>query len=394
MTFEHRIANRFGDVSSSPIRDILSVVGHSEIISFAGGIPDPNLFPVEALKEASDWVLETHPKRALQYATTVGEPELRDQAARRLSKHLPTSPDQIQITSGSQEGIYLAAQALVDPGDTVLVEEPTYLAAVQAFRMGGARLVSVPADDEGVIPAELERLIVEHDPKLVYLIPTFQNPTGRTMSLERRQAVAEILIAHGTTLLEDDPYGEIRFDGEPVPPMCALPGMGAQTLYLNSMSKVLAPGVRVGWIRGEGPVMKAVEVAKQAVALQSSVTDQLMVARYLETNDLDAHVRTIIETYRGRRDALADGLVARFPDAKVNRPVGGMFCWAALGEGVDTQELFKLAIAEGVAFVPGWPFYAEHPDRSTMRLSYVTNSPETIAEGLDRLARAHAAYRA
>lgn len=393
MTFEHRIANRFGDVTSSPIRDILSVVGRAEIISFAGGIPDPALFPVDALRECSDWVLRTHPSRALQYATTVGEPELRAAAAARLSRHAPTTPEDIQITSGSQEGIYLAAQALVDPGDTILVEAPTYLAAVQAFRMGGANLVSVPADDEGVIPAELDRLIAEHDPKLVYLIPTFQNPSGRTMSLQRRQDVAEILIRRGTTLLEDDPYGELRFDGEAVPPMFSLPGMGERTLYLNSMSKVLAPGVRIGWIRGEGSIMKAVEIAKQAVSLQSSVTDQLTVARFLDTVDLDAHIGHIIETYRGRRDAMADGIAARFPDAVLNRPVGGMFCWASMGEGVDSQDLFRLALEEGVAFVPGWPFYADNPDRSTMRLSYVTNSPETINDGLDRLQRARVRYQ-
>ncbi|MGL5406027.1 MAG: PLP-dependent aminotransferase family protein [Propionibacteriaceae bacterium] len=392
MTYTQPIAQRFSDVASSPIRDILSVVGRADIISFAGGIPDPSLFPVAKIRESIEWVLAHQPSRALQYATTIGEPEIREQAARRLSRHLPTTADQIQITSGSQEGIYLAVQALVDAGDVVLVEEPTYLAAIQAFRMTGAEVISVPSDSDGVLPDALERLIQVHHPKFVYLIPTFQNPSGNCIPLERRHQIAEILVRTGTMLLEDDPYGEIRYDGDPLPPIASMPGMSAQTLLLNSMSKVLAPGLRVAWMRGEGPIMRAIEVAKQAISLQCSVTDQLAVARFLETEDLDAHIREIIEVYRSRRDTLHDSLSKILPDTKIEKPVGGMFYWAKLDDQIDTARLLTLAMEEGMAFVPGWPFYANNPDRSTMRMSFVTNTPNLITEGVTRLSRALARY--
>lgn len=306
-----------------------------------------------------------------------------------MNRHLPTTAAQVQVTSGSQEGIFLVGQTLIDPGDVVLVEQPTYLAAVQAFALAGARLVAVATDAHGMLPDALEAAIGSHHPKFVYLIPTFQNPTGRSMPAERRREVAEVLLRTGVPLLEDDPYGELRFDGEPVPPLASLPGMSAQTVLLNSASKVMAPGVRIGWLRAEGPILRSLEVAKQAVGLQSAVTDQLAVARYLATCDLDAHIARVVEVYRERRDAMADGLGRRLPaGATVTRPEGGMFLWVALGNGSDTAETLPAAVDAGVAYVPGWPFFASDPDHSTMRLSFVTNSPAVIDDGLDRLARA------
>ncbi|MGL4831348.1 MAG: PLP-dependent aminotransferase family protein [Propionibacteriaceae bacterium] len=394
MSFEFPVSHRFDNVSSSPTRDILAVLSRGDIISFAGGIPDPALFPVQKLAEASAWVYENRASRALQYSATPGEPELRAQAAKRVSRWLPTDASQIQITSGSQEAIFLVAMTICDEGDVILMEQPTYLAAVQSFSLLNCTLVAVPSDDNGVIPEELDRLIKEHNPKATYLIPTFQNPSGRCMSAERRQAVADVIIANDSTLIEDDPYGEIRFDGEAIAPISSLPGMSARSLYINSISKVVSPGLRVGWIRGEGEIMKQIEVCKQGSSLQGSVIDQLTVARFLETVDLDEHITKIIEAYRGRRDAMAQCLAELVPSAQITAPIGGMFFWAKFPDHIDTAKLNKYAIDEGVAFVPGFPFYAETPDNTTMRISYVTNSPEVIQEGVTRLARAIAKYEA
>lgn len=388
-TSAFRLSARFADVKSSPVRDIQAVIGRDDIITFAGGIPDADLFEADDFAAAFDYVLSHQAKRALQYASTPGEPELREQVALRLARQLPTHADQIQVTSGSQEGLFLVGMAMLDVGDVVLVEQPTYLAAVQAFSLAGARLVSVPSDDHGVLPDALAAAIAEHKPKFVYLVPNFQNPTGRTMPLARRQAVAELLVRTGTPLLEDDPYGELRYEGEPVPPLASLPGMAGQTVLQNSASKTMAPGVRIGWLRAEGDILRALEIGKQAVGLQTAVTDQLAVARYLATCDLDAHIAKVADAYRERRDAMVDGLRAVLPaQASVNRPEGGMFLWAELGPGVDTAATLPRALECGVAYVPGWPFYACDPDHSTMRLSYVTNTPAVIADGIGRLARA------
>ncbi len=384
-----RLSSRFAQMKSSPVRDILAVLGRGDIISFAGGIPDPTLFELTDFRESFAHVLEQQGARALQYASTIGEPELRDQAAQRLCRHLPTTAGQVQVTSGSQEGLYLVATTLVDPGDVILVERPTYLTAVQAFTLVGARMVGVDSDEYGMMPDALADAIETHDPKLVYLVPTFQNPTGHTMSAERRAAIAEVLVRAGVPLLEDDPYGELRFEGAPLPPIAAQPGMARQTVLLNSASKVMAPGVRIGWLRAEGQMLRSLEIAKQGVGLQTAVTDQLAIAHYLATYDLDAHIARVADVYRVRRDAMLASLDARLPEgATATRPEGGMFVWVRLGGDVDSAKVLPRAVDRGVAFVPGWPFYANNPDRTTMRLSFVTNSPETIGEGVGRLAAA------
>ena len=385
-----RLSSRFAQMKSSPVRDILAVLGRGDIISFAGGIPDPRLFELADFRESFAYVLEHYGARSLQYASTIGEPELREQAALRMSRHLPTAPNQVQVTSGSQEGLYLVATTLIDEGDVILVERPTYLTAVQAFTLVGARMVGVDSDEYGMLPDALAEAIETHDPKLVYLVPTFQNPTGRTMSGERRAAIAEVLVRTGVPLLEDDPYGDLRFEGEPLPPIAAQPGMAVQTVLLNSASKVMAPGVRIGWLRAEGQMLRSLEIAKQGVGLQSAVTDQLAIAHYMATYDLDAHIAKVAGVYRTRRDAMLAGLDARLPEgATTTRPEGGMFVWVRVGGDVDSAKVLAKAVDLGVAFVPGWPFYANDPDRTTMRLSFVTNSPELIEEGLTRLATAY-----
>ncbi|WAH96989.1 aminotransferase-like domain-containing protein [Arthrobacter sp. MMS18-M83] len=387
------VADRLRGVQSSPVREILSILSRGDVISFAGGIPDPGLFAVEEIRAAFDHVLTHQASKALQYASTEGEPALREQAAARMSCQLPTTSEQIQITSGSQEGLYLIGQALLDSGDVVLVERPTYLAAVQAFALSGAQMIGIPTDEHGVLPDELEQLIERHQPKFVYLIPTFQNPTGGCMPAARRHQVAEVLLRTGTALVEDDPYGPLRYSGDPVGPIAALPGMPAQTLLLNSMSKIMAPGLRVGWIRGEGPILRSVAIVKQAVGLQSPVTDQLAVAHYLATNDIDQHIRRLNAVYKTRRDAMHAELTGILPEgASMTNPDGGMFLWVRLGNDIDTSNLLPLAVEEGVAFVPGSAFYAHDPDQTTLRLSYVTNPPKVIAEGIQRLSRAIKTY--
>ena len=391
--FSFRIADRLRGVDSSPVRDLLEVVSKEGVISFAGGVPDPAYFEVDDVKAAYEWVFANHPARALQYASSEGELELREQAARRVSRHLPTTADQVQVTTGSQEGLFVVAQALVNPGDVILVERPTYLAAVQAFDLNGAHMVGVPTDEHGVVPEELERLIAEHSPTFVYLIPSFQNPSGICMPVERRRAVADVLLRTGAALVEDDPYGELCYTGEPMAPIASLPGMSAQTILLNSVSKIIAPGVRIGWMRSEGPIQFTLTVAKQAIGLQSPVPDQLAVARYLATADVEAHLERVRPVYAERARAMFAELEAVLPqDAHITRPDGGMFLWVRLGHGIDTARLLPLAVEEGVAFVPGASFYAHDPDESTMRLSFVTHAPDVIHEGVQRLGRALARY--
>lgn len=384
--FRFPVADRYAGMATSPLKEIFALAARPDVVSFAGGIPDPQLFAIDEVAAAYEWVLHEVGPRALQYGVSEGEPELREQAAARVSRHLPTDLEQIQITSGSQEGLFVAAQALIEPGDVVLVESPTYLAAVQAFAVHGARIVGVASDDGGVLPDALEAAIRRHRPKFVYLIPTFQNPTGRTMPAQRRRDVAEVLLRSDVALIEDDPYGELRFGGDAVEQIATLPGMAERTLLMNSMSKLMSPGLRIGWIRAEGEILQTLAVAKAAISMQSSVVDQLTVARYLATADLDAHVRRVSSIYRERRDAMATALSPVLPStAHVTRPEGGMFLWVALGGGIDAQTMLSAAVDAGVAYLPGWSFYAEDPDRSTMRLSYVTHSPAVIADGIERL---------
>ncbi|MFC7458375.1 PLP-dependent aminotransferase family protein [Brachybacterium sp. GCM10030267] len=384
--FHFPVAARYAGMESSPLKDIFTLAAREDVVSFAGGIPDPDLFALEDVAAAYDWVLTHQGHRALQYGVSEGEVELREQAAARLSRSLPTAASQIRITSGSQEGLFVVAEALLEPGDVVLVESPTYLAAVQAFSVHGARMVGVETDDDGVVPEALEEAIRTHHPRMVYLIPTFQNPTGRTMPVARRQAVADVLQRNDVPLIEDDPYGELCFTGSTWAPIASLPGMGERTLLLNSMSKLMSPGLRIGWIRAEGPVLDTLAVAKAAISMQSSVVDQLTVARYLETTDLDAHVTRVAAVYRERRDAMAQAIAPVLPaGAHVTHPDGGMFLWTALGDGYDAQTMLMDAVEAGVAYLPGWSFFAENPDRSTMRLSFVTHSPAVIEQAITRL---------
>jgi 2-aminoadipate transaminase len=384
-----RPSGRLHGVVSSPVRDLLALIGRPEVISFAGGLPAPELFDLDGLRAAFDRVLSTSAgRRHLQYAPTEGNADLRALvAARMTARGLPTAAGDLLITTGSQQALTLIATALLDPGAVVAVEEPTYLAALQCFQLAGARIVTVPGDADGADPAALAEVLETQRPRLLYLVPTFANPTGRTLTAQRRAAVAELAAAHGTWVVEDDPYGELRYRGEPVPALAAQPGAEDLILHLGSFSKIAAPGMRLGWVRSPAALRAALTVAKQAADLQTSTIDQAAAAAYLAAADLDRHVRGLRDAYRARRDAMIAAMPATAPPGSTwTDPDGGMFTWLRLPDGADSAALLPAALARDVAFVPGAPFYAGRPDPATLRLSFTTHTPDEIAEGMRRLA--------
>ena len=280
---------------------------------------------------------------------------------------------------------------LVEPGDRILVEEPSYLAALQAFQLAGAELVPVPCDDDGIDPDAAAVLAERHGARLLYVIPTFQNPTGRTLPLERREALAALARRAGLWVVEDDPYGELRYRGDPLPPLAALDGAEERVLSLSTLSKIAAPGLRIGWVRAPAALRHPLTIAKQAADLHSSTVDQAAAARWLETVDLDERIGALRAAYGARRDALVGGLAAALPPGSThNHPDGGMFVWARLPDGWDAAALLERALERDVAFVPGFPFFAGPPDTAALRLSFTTHSADEIAEGLRRLRAAWA----
>ncbi|MDX2821366.1 PLP-dependent aminotransferase family protein [Streptomyces ipomoeae] len=382
-------AERVVAVGGSPIRDILAVTSRPEVVNFEGGLPAPELFDGEGIAAAYRDVLAESAGRALQYATTEGEPVLRAALAARYGKRgLATDADELLVTTGSQQALSLLATALVEPGEAVLVEEPCYLAALQAFRFAGARVVAVPGDEDGVDPDALAELVARTRAKLFYTVPTFQNPTGRTLPGERRAAVASVAARLGLWIVEDDPYGELRFEGERVPWIASYPGAEDRTALLGSFSKVMAPGMRLGWLRAPAGLRRACAVAKQAADLHTPTVNQLAAARYLADRDLDAHAARVAAAYRERRDAMLTALPDALPEGSTwNRPQGGMFLWVRLPSSYDTTALLPRVVEQNVAYVPGAPFYAGEPDRATLRLCFVTQAPEEIREGVRRLGK-------
>jgi 2-aminoadipate transaminase len=380
------LARRMARVQASAIREILKVTERADVLSFAGGLPAPEAFPALALARAHAEVLADDAAAALQYAPTEGYAPLRAWVAERMTRRgLPAAAEQVLITAGSQQGIDLVAKTLVDPGDLVLVEAPSYLAALQAFSTYEARFEPVETDDEGMRIDALERSLRERTPKLIYLVPNFQNPRGTTLGLARRARIAQLAAEHGVTVLEDDPYCELRYRGAALPPIAGLEP-SASVIHLGTFSKTLAPGLRLGYLVADEGIIPALTIAKQAVDLHSGSLAQRAVSRLLETFDYEAHLRGLRRLYAERLDAMLASIEHCFPEGTSwTRPEGGMFVWMQLPAGLDARELLVDAMREKVAFVPGAPFYPAEPRRDTLRLNFSNRPPAAIAEGMARL---------
>ncbi len=387
-TIQPSFARRTTGVRTSFIREILKVTENPAVISFAGGLPSPELFPVEEVAEAARAVLMDHGRAALQYSTTEGFLPLREWIAERYARRfgLVVSPEEILVTTGSQQGLDLIAKVFIDPGSPVLVEQPGYLGALQAFSVYEPEFVPLASGDRGPDPAETAAVLRERRPRLFYTVPNFQNPTGATFGLATRRAAAEGANEAGAVLIEDDPYGELRYRGAELPPMRSL---NPATLMLGSFSKIVAPGLRLGWVCAPREVLRKLVVMKQAADLHTDVFAQRLLHRYLTTADLDAHLARLREVYGGRARAMVDHFQALMPRGSAcNDPEGGMFLWATLPPGISSRTLFDRATAREVAFVPGAAFHVDGGGNSAMRLNF-TNTPEArIQEGMQRLAAA------
>jgi len=389
-------ARRLSRMGVSAIREILKVTEQPNVISFAGGLPAPELFPVAALAQAHAEVFAEEGAEACQYGTTEGWLPLREWiAARMRARGISTAvPSRVLITSGSQQGIDLVAKIFLDPGDIVIVEDPCYLAALQVFGGFEARLISVGSDDDGMRVDEVERALseAEHLPKFIYVVSQFHNPKGTTLALERRRQLLEIARRFGVAILEDDPYGELRYRGAPLPPLAAMDTDGL-VIYLSTFSKTLSPGIRIGWTHSSAEVFQALVRAKQAADLHTNTIQQRAAARLLATFDFDAHVERIKTVYGERRDAMLAALTEYFPvECRWTRPDGGLFLWVELPEGVSAEQLFDQAIRERVAFVPGAPFFVAAPRRNFMRLNFSNCRPDLIHDGIGRLGSLLKAY--
>ncbi|WNZ08527.1 PLP-dependent aminotransferase family protein [Streptomyces sp. 11x1] len=384
------LVHRSGTTGSSVIREALALTNRPDVLSFAGGLPASELLDIEGLRTAYDHALTEHPLRALQYSVTDGDPRLRELLADRLTQRgLSVPPDRLVITTGAQQALALLATALLKPGDTVAVEEPTYLAALQCFGYAGARVISVRTDDDGIDIDALAHVVERDRPRLLYLVPDFQNPTGRTLALARREALARLAETKGFWIIEDDPYGELRFHGARLPWVTAQEGAHDRSVLVGSLSKILAPGLRLGWICAPPALRQACVLAKQAADLHSSTVDQAAAAHYLGTHDIDARLDHARALYRDRCAAMLTALPGALPLGSTwSRPDGGMFLWAKLPEGHDTGALLPRAVDHGVAYVPGAPFFAGPPDPTTLRLSFASHGLQDIEEGMRRLGKA------
>ena len=382
------LAGRVAGSGSSTLVHLLELSARPEVISFAVGLPDPELFDVAGLRRCFDAALTGPGAGAnLQYSATPGIRPLREAAAARLTDQgLPTSGEEILVTTGSQQALTLAALLLFDPGDVVLVEEPTYRSAIEPFRLVGARCVPVASDDDGIVPEALEEALRTHRPRALYVVPTFANPTGRTLPAARRAQVARLVAEHDVWLIEDEPYAQLRYDGEALLPISADPLVAGRSLYLGTFSKIGCPGLRIGWMRVPVAVMPQLGSIKQAADMHTSTLDQAAAALYLTGEDLDGHVAAMCAAYRPRRDAMLAALPDVLPPGSTwSEPEGGMFVWARLPEGYDSTALLARALEQEVAFVPGTPFYASDPDPRTLRMCFSTYGPPVIAEGMRRL---------
>jgi 2-aminoadipate transaminase len=395
--WDERYALRTDHIGSSAIRELLKLTALPDVISFAGGLPAPELFPIEKFKEASEVVLSEMGDRALQYGTTEGYQPLREMIARNASKYgIQISADNVLITSGSQQALDLLGRIFINRGDRVLVESPTYLGAIQAWNAYGVKYVTIPFDEHGMQTNLLESRL-RTGLKFIYVLPNFQNPTGVTLSRERRKQLVEMANAYGVPIVEDDPYGQLRYEGEHLPPVVVLddeirakevPIYSGNVIYTSTFSKILAPGLRLAWVVAPTEVIKKIVQAKQGCDLHTSTFTQYIAYEVANSTWMKTHILAIRKTYKERRDIMLDALQQYMPKGvQWTKPAGGLFLWATLPEGIDTSAIFRSAVDAKVAFVPGGAFHPKGGGENTMRLNFSNAKPELIMEGIKRLAK-------
>lgn len=379
-----KFASRMVEFQSSDIAEILKVIADPRITSFAGGLPAPELFPVEEMKQACIKALDTAGMKALQYSSTDGLPSLREKIATRMNSKFKTSvtSDNILIVTGSQQALDLAGKLFLDEGDVVLCESPTYLGALDAFKAYRPRFVEVETDDDGMVPEDLEKKIQDEKVRLIYVIPDFQNPTGKTWTVERRKAFMEVVNKYSVPVIEDNPYGELRFVGE-VPPSLKSMDTADNVMLFGTFSKILSPGLRIAWIAGNEDLLLKFAYLKQASDLHTSTISQYQIDAFMEMNDIDAHVEKLIEVYGSRAELMIKAIEDHLPEGvKFVKPEGGLFTWVEMPEGVDARAVLTRAIEKGVAFVPGDAFYPNGGHENTLRLNFSNTPPEKIKDGI------------
>jgi len=383
-------AKRMDSLTVSDIREILKITANPEVISFAGGLPAPELFPIEEMKQVAITVLDEAGAEAFQYSTTEGFKPLREQIATRMQNkfNVLATYENIQIISGSQQGLDLSGKLFIDEGDVILCESPTYLAAISAFKAYSPRFIAVPTDDNGMIIESLEE-IMENTPniKLIYVIPDFQNPTGRTWSLERRKKFMTVINKYEIPVIEDNPYGELRYEGEMLPALKTFDAKGL-VIFFSTFSKIFCPGLRIGWIVADKKFLEKYTLVKQGVDLHTSSISQREISKFIELYDLDANVKKINKVYKRRRDVMLEAMNSEFPkNVKYTYPQGGLFLWVELPSHIKARELLLRCLKDNVAFVPGDSFFPNGGVENTLRLNYSNMSEERIVEGIKRLAK-------
>ncbi|HEY9062771.1 MAG TPA: PLP-dependent aminotransferase family protein [Pseudobacteroides sp.] len=385
---EYKFAKRIQNLRASEIREILKVTERPEVISFAGGLPAPELFPVKEIKDVTRLVLEENGAKALQYTTTEGYTPLREWIADRTNKNMGSSfgYENILLTHGSQQALDLTGKVFLDEGDVVLCESPTYLAAISAFKAYGCRFKEVPTDNDGMIPDELESILYStQNVKLIYVIPDFQNPTGRTWSVERREMLVQAAMKHNIIIIEDNPYGELRFEGEMLPSVKSFDKTGL-VICLGTFSKIFCPGYRIGWVAGEEKIISKYILVKQGVDLQCNTMAQMEIAKYLELYSIDKHISNIKKAYKRRRDTVVKAMEEEFPEGVTfTRPEGGLFAWVELPPDVDSRDVLQKCLEKNVAFVPGGAFFPNENRQNTMRINFSNMPEERIVEGIKRI---------
>jgi len=380
-------SNRAKNIRASEIREILKLTSRSDIISFAGGLPAPDCFPIDQLKGISKEVLQDMGVEALQYNATEGYLPLREKIAKRMQKQgMDAKADNILMTSGSQQGLDFSGKIFTDPGDIVLCESPSYLGAINAFKAYGAEFVEVDTDENGMIPEDLEAKLEKYDRvRMIYVIPDFQNPTGRTWSVERRKALLSLAKKYNKVVIEDNPYGELRYEGESLPSVYAL-DKDDLVVYLGTFSKTFCPGLRIGWVCASDEILNKYILVKQGADLHSNAMAQRELSLFLDHYDFDAHIDRLVKLYRHRRDIMVDALDKYFPkDIKYVKPEGGLFLWLEVSDKIDTKPFLQDAIKEGVAFVPGNSFFPNGGVDNGMRLNFSNMDDENIEAGMARL---------